>query len=150
MTERDWADDDVLLADLQEALASSAADSEATAQAGYAAFTWRTVDDELAALTYDSLVDDRVLVRSPVAAPRRLVFGAGETSLELELTGDRVTGQLVPAAPAEVVVVTGATEVTRTGADDAGLFTTTVPRGVPFRLRCTTASGTFATDWVRL
>lgn len=82
------------------------------AEAAKAAWTWRTIDAELAELTYDSWTDQAELagVRGAVAAPtsRLLSFEAREVALELEIVieGDqrRMVGQIVPAQPGVVEV----------------------------------------------
>jgi hypothetical protein len=149
MTQPRWADDESLLADLGQALAAGAPHSESLVEAGRAAFTWRTVDEELAGLAYDSLLDDRVLVRGTVTTPRSLVFEAGEVSVELEVGNDRVVGQFIPPMPGEVAVCSQTAELGHATADDAGCFTLSVPADVLVRLRCTTGAATFVTDWVR-
>lgn len=149
MAHHGWNDDETLLAELRAALGGGAAVDERELEAARGAFTWRTVDAELASLTYDSLLDDRVLVRGTATAPRSLVFDAAELSVELEITADRIVGQLVPPGPGDVVLQTERADVAHVLADDAGCFT--VP-GAPrerIRLRCTTPSGTVVTDWVQ-
>jgi hypothetical protein len=85
--------------------------------------TWRTVDEELAELTFDSLEDGLVGVRSAVttAAPRQLSFEAGAAAVEVELADGRLIGQLVPPGPARVELHHGA-DVVATRADDLGRF----------------------------
>ena len=76
-------------------------------EAAKAAWTWRTIDAELAELTYDSWTDDKELagVRGAVAAPssRLLSFEARDLAVELEIVveGDRrrLVGQIVPPSP---------------------------------------------------
>ncbi len=155
MTEPRWSDDDALLADLKAALAHAGPADDALLESGRGAFAWRTVDAELAALTYDSLLDDLTVVRggtgAPTDGPRSLVFEAGDVSVELDVLPGRIVGQLVPGAPGEVVVQSRTEDLVRATADDAGLFSVevTAPDG-PVRLRCTTAAGTLVTDWVRI
>ena len=54
MTSQQWGDDDHLLAALGEAVRAARAVPPEFTAAGQAAFTWRTIDAELAALTFDS------------------------------------------------------------------------------------------------
>jgi hypothetical protein len=155
MTEPRWSDDDALLADLKAALAQAGPPDEALLESGRSAFAWRTVDAELAALTYDSLLDELTVVRGQSGGtadgPRSLVFEAGDVSVELDVLPGRIVGQIVPGAAGEVVVQTPTEDLVRATADDAGLFSVTVttPDGL-VRLRCTTAAGTVVTDWVRI
>ncbi len=151
MTEPRWAQDEPLLADLKAALAAGAPD-QAAVEAGRAAFAWRTIDRELATLAHDSLMAETSGVRGGVTAPRSLVFEGAELSLELEVVGRRVTGQLVPGARADVVVRSPAGEVARATTDDDGWFGVDVDADgdVVVRLECTTADATLVSDWVTL
>jgi len=49
----EWNDDEKLIEALREAFASADDVPAAFVEAGKAAFAWRTIDAELAALTYD-------------------------------------------------------------------------------------------------
>lgn len=147
MTQERWDDDENLLADLRQALAF-AAPGDAMVEAGRAAFTWRTVDEELANLTYDSLLDELSVVRGVDAAPRTLVFDAGSLSIELELVPGRIVGQLVPPMPGRVVVQSEETQVGRATVDTQGCFGIDVPAGTRVRLRCTTGLADVVTQWV--
>ena len=151
MTEPRWSDDDALLADLQEALAQAGAGDDAQLELGRSAFTWRTVDEELAALTYDSLLDEAAVVRGATDGPRSMVFEAGTDSVEVDVLPDRIVGQLVPATPGEVVVQSRTQEVARTTADPAGVFSVAVTApGTLVRFQCRTAGRTLVTEWVRI
>jgi hypothetical protein len=84
---------------------------DAVIEAARAAWTWRTIDAELAELTYDSWTEDKELagVRGVAAtASRMLSFEASGVALELEIDveGDqrRVLGQIVPAQPGVVEI----------------------------------------------
>ncbi|GEA89098.1 hypothetical protein [Cellulomonas cellasea] len=149
MTQPRWTDDDELLADLRAALGRATPASARELEGARAAFTWRTVDAELATLSYDSLLDDRVLVRGAATAPRSLVFDAPDLTVELEVTGERLVGQLVPPGPGDVVLQTADGRESPVPADDAGCFSVAAPPGTRIRLRCTTPSATVVTDWVR-
>jgi hypothetical protein len=102
--------------------------------------TWRTVDEDLAELTFDSLEDGLVGVRSAATtvAPRQLSFEAGSAAVEVELADGRLVGQLVPPGPARVELHHGA-GVVATRADDLGRFSFEV--GV-FALPATGSPGT--------
>lgn len=76
-------------------------------------FTWRTVDEELAEMVWDSaapadFAHRGVLVRSSTADIRLLSFATPHLTLELEIlaTGSRrrLIGELSPEGPARVVV----------------------------------------------
>lgn len=92
-------------------------------EAARAAYTWRTIDAELAELTADSAMA-AAGVRSS-SAPRLLTFeGAGvEVEVEVAQTGAtrRLSGQLVPVGPAQITVRwSGGSQGTT--ADDLGRF----------------------------
>ena len=124
-------------------------------EAGKAAWTWRTIDAELATLVLDVEADELAGVRGG-SDVRQLSFEASDLALELEVgTGPspRLNGQLVPARRARVEVRTPqlALEVE---SDEIGRFSLPhVPRG-PVSLRCTTAEPAGAapvdTPWIIL
>jgi hypothetical protein len=149
MTAPGPGEDDDLLDELRAALHRAGTPTAAMAAAGPAAFSWRTVDAELAALTHDSLVDEPVGVRGASSGPRDLVFEAGERSVELERDQDCLVGQLVPAAPGQVALLRPDGELDRTDVDEWGRFRFERPVSGLARLRCTTAWGDLVTEWVR-
>jgi hypothetical protein len=79
---------------------------QAVVEAARAAYTWRTIDAELAELTADSALA-AAGVRSS-SAPRLLTFEGNGVEIEVEVaqTGStrRLSGQLVPVGPAQVTV----------------------------------------------
>jgi hypothetical protein len=93
---------------LREAIALESVPSEVIA-AARASFTWRTIDAELAALSFDSLdAGDLVGARSS-GGPRSLSFEYGAVSIEVELpersaTSLTIEGQVAPGEPAVVEV----------------------------------------------
>ncbi|MEP7054749.1 MAG: hypothetical protein ABI912_05830, partial [Actinomycetota bacterium] len=117
-----------------------------------AAYAWRTIDAELAALSYDSLLDDKELagVRSAGDGARMLTFDSAELSVEIAVERGRLIGQLVPPQSGQVEVRYAGGSVT-VSADDIGRFACDgVPRG-PFSLRCVTSAATpIVTDWIVL
>lgn len=123
-------------------------------------FCWRTVDAELAELSYDSLVDRpaALAVRSgdPGLEPRMLSFGAvvdgADLSIEVEAsaTADRYTlvGQIYPAGATAVQVEAGDGGSTEVPVDELGrFFIEPVPRG-PVRLRIDHVGRLVQTTWV--
>jgi hypothetical protein len=125
-------------------------------QAAADAFSWRTIDAELAELVFDSLVDhdEAALVRGPPER-RLLSFQSGGLTIDLEVTSTRssraLVGQLVPPQQASIEVRVGAS-VVATDADELGRFRAgPVPAG-PMSLRCSAApqqpGPVIVTDWV--
>ena len=121
--------------------------------AARASFAWRTVDDELAALVYDS-ADQLVLagVRSRGAA-RQLTFERAGITIEVEVGGaghPSLVGQIVPpqGGHLEVRHLDGSVHV---DVDKMGRFDVSpAPKGLVC-LRFTSETGRrLATDWSRL
>lgn len=144
-----WSDDQ-LLAALGEATRHAGEPTATMAAAAEAAFSWRTIDAELAALTYDSLADEAVLVRDAGATSRQLVFEGEGLGVELEHTPDGLVGQLVPPVAGTVTLLGPAGELASVEADDLGLFRFEGPRRGPVRLRCVTGTDDILTDWVQV
>lgn len=126
-------------------------------EAARASYSWRSIDDELARLSYDSLLDADLLadVRAGGAAGRQLTFEAPHLVLEVEVTDGRtksLTCQVVPPQPAalELRHREGCIQL---GSDGYGTFhLASLPKG-PISLRCVPDHqqiGSVATSWVTL
>lgn len=90
--------------------------------AAQAAFAWRTIDEELMELTYDSL-DTPVAVRSAaVHEPRTVSFSSSIGSLELEIDGERVMGHVLPGGTVTVVMTNVVGERLESPSDEDGVF----------------------------
>jgi hypothetical protein len=130
-----WEDDDELLLFLDEALRTEGEVPPDFIAAGKAAFTWRSIDAELAALVYDS-EREPALTRTQTADLRALTFASAHVTIELERADSGLLGQVVPPAPALIDVQTAAGVTASVTADELGCFTIRdIPRE-PFRLRC--------------
>jgi hypothetical protein len=126
-------------------------------EAARAAFSWRTVDAELAELAFDSVVDERAgaLARGEQAA-RLLSFEAPGVAITLEVVvagaHRHLRGQFNPPQPAEVEIRHPRGTLT-TDADRLGRFTSDVSAG-PVSLRCRTGAtppGTsVVTPWITI
>jgi len=129
-------------------------------EAAKASLIWRTVDAELAGLTFDSFADETAstLVRGGQGV-RLLSFEAsGESGLviAIQVLADRgrrrLVGQLDPPQPAQIEVrqPRGASSV---ATDQRGRFAADVSAG-PVSLRCSTGGtvpgATVVTDWVSI
>ena len=79
--------DDELLAELRAAVAEADLVTDRQREAARAAFTWRTVDAELAELLHDSALEAPRCAAAGDAA-RTLSFASGELTLEVEIDGD--------------------------------------------------------------
>ncbi len=115
-----------------------------------AAYGWRSIDQDLASLSFDSSVQPVQVLRAEYGQARVLIFTATSLSLELELMADHVVGQIVPPGPGQIVVETPDGPAFQVEADDIGFFDFAgMPRG-QVRLRCETPTGRLVTDWVCL
>jgi hypothetical protein len=132
-------DDDQLLDELGDALRT-----REIADLGKAAYTWRTVDAEIAALTYDSAQDRELAsaTRAEAALLRALTFASNELTIELEVTADSLQGQLVPPQPGQMEIQSaGGKILVRVEVDETGYFVIRPePRG-SFRLCVRTTVG---------
>lgn len=153
---------DEIMDELRAALAEADAVPPHLMAAAQASFGWRTIDADLAELTYDSLLDDDrlVTVRSTHSAPataggpRALTFERAEITVDIEITpsthGRTLLGQVVgPTAEAVVVERARGTATTELAVDDLGRFRTTDLAPGPVRLRCRLEAGEpdIVTDW---
>lgn len=156
-----WASmsDDELMAALGEAVAEEHDVSARRADAARAAFTWRTVDDELAELLHDSALDAGAAVRSSggAGAPRALTFGRSGLTLELEIAGTDVLGEVVPegaagdaSGPASVTLQRPDLADVVVAADAAGFFRLAGVGHGPVRFVVELGGWSLTTPWVTL
>ncbi len=140
-------DDHVLLDELAALLHSRNEPPPEVLTAAREIFTWRTVDAEIAALTYDSLLDDAPVAVRAVEPPRILTFAVEALTIEVEMDssplGRRLLGQLVPAQAAELELRSGDDILAGGSADELGRFVLALPhRSRRVALRCRFADGT--------
>ena len=142
-------DDDLLADELGELLRRRSPMPASVLDAARGAFTWRSVDDELAVLRNDSLLEAAAGVRG--GGDRQLTFEADGVSLEVDVLdgGRRVIGQVVPAQ-AGAVELEGPHTRSDAATDRYGQFALDVWNG-PARLRFRPVDGpVIVTDWVTL
>jgi hypothetical protein len=150
----DPLNDDALLAELGDAVRGAADVPPGFVAAGKAAFTWRNVDAELAQLQYDSAsAPASTTTRSQASRPRALTFSTGELTIELELTGEGLLGQLVPPQRGQVQVQTrtGATTTVQATVqvDEVGWFAVRPVPAAMLRLRVEVAGhDPVLTEWI--
>ncbi len=146
--DRSQADRDIL-AGLSAAVRAAAL-AGTVAEHGKGAYAWRSIDQDLAWLSFDSSAEPVRALRAESGEARVLIFTATPLSLEIEVMADYVVGQIVPPGPGQIVVETPDGTTVQAEADDLGFFDFTgIPRG-PVRLRCETPTGRLVTDWVCL
>jgi DNA-directed RNA polymerase specialized sigma24 family protein len=144
---------DEVLAELREACTLVDPPPATVVATGRAAYSWRTVDAELAAVAHDSLLDDDVLVLRGRDEVRTLSFRGGGLRVEIEVSGigdsRSIVGQLSPASSAAVVVRGAEADVAHVEADDLGRFLYDGLAAGPVSLRVTMpALPPVHTDWV--
>jgi hypothetical protein len=146
-------DDDQLLEALRQALRAREAVPAEFVEAGKSAFAWHNIDAELAQLTYDSSHDlaYEPALRAEDASIRALTFTSAHLTVELEVTGDTLLGQVIPAQSGMITVQPRDGGETTVTADEIGCFSIRpIPSG-PFRLHCRTAADLDAlTGWITL
>jgi hypothetical protein len=152
-----WENDDELVAALRQAVSARQAVPAEFVTAGRNAFAWHNIDAELAQLTYDSTGEaasglEHAATRAEAASIRALTFTSTRLTIELEVSDDRLLGQVVPAQAATIEVQArdgegGSPIVT----DEIGCFSVRPAPAGAFRLRCRAAGGTdVLTGWVTL
>jgi hypothetical protein len=147
-------DDDEILARLREAQRAADGVPRDFIEMGKAAYTWRDIDTELAELAYDSALEEAGAaghVRTERAHLRSLTFTSDALTIEIEITGDAMLGQVVPLQTGEIEVRTPTGTAGTALIDDIGCFTVRpIPVG-SFRLNCRTAKGLcVSTSWLTL
>ena len=155
MTPDDWTEEE-LLGELQAALLAEQEVPGALVDAGKAVWTWRSLDAELAALTYDSaleaMAEQLVATRSEAATLRSLTYASQSLTIELEVTRDALLGQVQPAQAARAELVTRDGAVTPVDVDEVGWFAVRPAPRSPFRIACTTHDRSIkvVTPWIDL
>jgi hypothetical protein len=143
--------DEILLERLRRMLDGTDAVPARVREAARAAWSWRNLDAELAALVSDSLTGTAA-VRGRAA--RLLTYEAGELVVEIEVTetgaGIRLVGQIVPPQPAEIRIERPEGDVDLV-ADELGRFAVADLTHGPLRLACKPVNGSaVCTEWVIL
>ena len=139
-------DDDLLAAELGEAIAASREVPPDWREAARAAFAWRTIDAELLALVHDSRLETGAAVRG-VAGPRVLSFAGSALSLEVELTGRQVMGQLTSPGPGEVIFESADGRRRSTPTDASGFFVLDGEDHGLVRFSVRAEDADFVTEW---
>ena len=143
-------DDDALARELGAVLREHDPMPPSILNAARGAFAWRTVDDDLAVLSLDSMLEaSSAGVRG--AGDRQLTFEASGLSFEVDVVdgGRRVIGQVLPPQHGEIDLE-GPHTRSSAAIDEHGQFTLSVWNG-PARLRFRPPAGpAVVTDWVTL
>jgi hypothetical protein len=138
----------VLEEELRQAAAVLDPVPEALRQLAVEAYALHDLDARVAELTFDSLLH-ALPVRGAADVPRMLTFQAGELTVDVEVSGDGLMGQVMPPQPARIEVLSGPGAGARLTADDLGRFTADAPPTGPFALRLRTGGHVVVTEWLR-
>lgn len=142
-------DDDRLQQLLSEALRLVDPVPEHVVDAAKEAYTWRTIDAELAELVYDSANQEPVGVRGEAAA-RQVTFRAPGVEIEIMvMSADtrRLVGQLVPPQQATIQLRHG-DSIREVGSDNLGRFSfADVPTGAVQVVVVTATANRVVTEW---
>jgi hypothetical protein len=120
-------------------------------EAAYAAFSWRTIDAELAHLTYDSSSAEALAgVRSQQAALRAMTFASTSFTIELQVEPTMLLGQVIPTSEPGLlhVAMRDGTNFT-VPFDELGCFTIDPTPPGAFRLQFP-GEASVVTDWITL
>ncbi|WP_229839910.1 hypothetical protein [Streptomyces brasiliensis] len=112
------------------------------------AYALHDLDAKVAELTFDSLVD-ALPVRGATDVPRMLTFRAGELTVDVEVTGQGLMGQVLPPQSARIEVLGGPQAAAPVPVDTLGRFTSDTPPSGPFALRLRTGGDVIVTEWLR-
>ena len=141
--------DDELLVELARSVAEAELVTDGQREAAQAAFTWRTVDQELAELLHDSALE-MTGVRGADDAPRTLSFASGALTLEVEIDGDVVLGQVVGGAAESVVLQRSISDDQPLAVDPAGFFRLDGVAPGPIRFVVQAGDWTLTSPWVAI
>ncbi len=144
--------DDQLIATLGDAIRRADPVPENVLAGARAAFTWRTIDAELAELVFDS-ASELTGVRSETS-PRQVTFQAPGVEIEVMVIENgqrRIVGQLIPPSEVTIQLASG-DSVAETQTDDLGRFTFDDVQPGPVRLSVLGSSGedVVHTEWILL
>jgi hypothetical protein len=119
------------------------------------AFTWRTVDDELAELMRDSAEEEAGQLVRGGRGPRQLSFESPRLGIELEVvaTGPRerrLDGQLLPPAAATVTIERPGEDGLSVQADELGRFSLDGLRAGVVRLHVLLRGTQIAIPWTTI
>lgn len=141
-----WDDDESLMADLAEATGRDQTVPAHRRAAAQAAFAWRTVDEELMQLSYDSLASSGTAVRG-ADGPRLMSFAVDGLAVELEVGDGTIWGQILPGGAYRVTIESATRQRASVVADESGIFSLDLlPGPVSFVLELGGAA--WRTEWM--
>ncbi|GHI03308.1 hypothetical protein Scel_16290 [Streptomyces cellostaticus] len=141
-------DGDLLEEELRQAATVLDPVPAALLQLALDAYALHDLDARIAELTFDSLVD-ALPVRGVPDAPRMLTFRAGAVTVDVEVTGEGLIGQVLPPQSARIEVLGGPQTARPVTVDTLGRFTSDTPPAGPFALRLRAGGEVIVTEWLR-
>ncbi|MFE9169738.1 hypothetical protein ACFYNZ_09445 [Streptomyces kebangsaanensis] len=148
LSDESLSDESLLEQELRQAAAILDPLPDHLLQLAVDAYALHDLDARIAELTFDSLVD-AIPVRGATDTPRMLTFQAGDLTVDVEVTGDGLMGQVLPPQTARIEVLGGPRAGTALTADDLGRFTGDAPPSGPFALRLRAGREAVVTEWLR-
>ncbi len=139
-------DDDALTRSLAEALQSSDRVPDWFWQAGLDAFTWRTVDAELAELSSTDAGTVSASRAEPFS-PAVLTFATPTLTVQVEVTEAALEGQVVPPASGSMELRERSGRRRTVAVDEDGWFRAEPPPEGPFQLCYRGPGRTVVTEW---
>ena len=115
----------------------------------HAAYTWRTIDHELMALTHDSLRDEVGAVRREDDG-RTIAFSGGGLTLEVEVSDGRILGQLATPVAGEVTLESSDGRSRSVVTDEAGFFSLAGENQGRVRFALAADDKRYVTEWIVL
>lgn len=143
-------EDERLLTELKDALhAAQHPQTEMIIANAQDAFSYATLEEELAHLVYDSALEDTLTGSVRAAETNRMViFECQALSMELEIRGREIIGQVGPPGPATVIVETADGAMTEVRTDDLGCFVARAGNNAgPLRFRVSRPGSSAITEW---
>lgn len=150
-------DDDELFAALADALATARHPQSRLIVANASdAFGLARLEDEVAALVYDSLLEPSAGGARAVEGSRFVVFETETLSIEIEIVGDVAVGQIAPPGDFAITVERPGEEWLTLQTDELGCFSFDLPRTepgsrrAPLRFRISHNRTITFTEWTSL
>ncbi len=140
-------EDDALMDEVRAAVAQTDAVPPHRRDAARAAFAWRSIDDELMTLAEDSALAGLAVRGS--AGGRVLTFHGHGVTVEVEVDGGQVMGQVLATPDCRVALETAAGGSTQTYTDQSGFFSLAAGDG-PARFAVEIDGETRRTEWIVL
>jgi hypothetical protein len=147
-----WEDDDELLAALRQAMKARSQVPPELVEAARNAYTWHSIDAELAELTFDSGRAPETVpsMRSEPASIRAFTFTSARLTIEVEVNENSLIGQVMPSREGTMEAQTQDGATTTVPVDEIGCFLVEPAPPGPFRLRYRNHEIDVVTGWITL